>query len=222
MMTSKLYDIPKSSVNGLQQKGQKKPLPKHVTEYFQAATDHFRDMIKSPAGSSKLAGVEALPGQKDNQTAMPEFSKSSNNDQSLLNVAVKPLPKSPTDIGPQMQDEVDANEVGIETSKPAATSISISISTNTASCPAKAKLPNPATRGMSVQQLATNTLDTLVTPLIAMPPTAPPQNPKSDWSQAKHGAAPHSIGLATVGPWSRESFDLFGSWRPPGTERVSG
>jgi hypothetical protein len=70
---------------------------------------------------------------------------------------------------------------------------------------------NPATRGQSVQMLASKTLDAKAPALTNMAPPSlvPARNKPGD-----------NIPVGVAGPWSRESFDLFGSWRPPGRESV--
>jgi hypothetical protein len=71
-------------------------------------------------------------------------------------------------------------------------------------------IPNPATRGQSVQALASKTLEAVASTLASMPP--PSIVPvKSRPEESNHAGG--------SGPWSRESFDLFVTWKPPGKER---
>jgi len=83
------------------------------------------------------------------------------------------------------------------------------------------RLANPATRGPSVQVTARRTVDT-----IAMAPEVssmlpPPRNigwPGVNLTNAVAEPRREPVDEASCGPWSRESFDLFGSWRPPGRD----
>lgn len=71
------------------------------------------------------------------------------------------------------------------------------------------KVVNPATRGQSVHQmLATKTLDKLT---MQPPPVIIDGPPRSRGAERPASGNPVDQG----GPWSRESFDLFGTWRPP-------
>lgn len=220
-VTSKLTDVPNPIVNGPQLDGQTKLIPEHAQgPFYTAATDRFRSMLQPSVGSSgKLRDVKAPPSY--DTIRIEENSSnifSSSKDQTLPEAVVEPSPKPPAEIGPQFQDAIEAQVVETESTKPALAPILISKEESLRS--GKAKVSNPATRGISLHWLAANTADALVSPLDAISPPAPPQNPtKNEGPQAKHYAEPRSIGLIsdrTVGPWSRESFDLFGAWRPPG------
>jgi hypothetical protein len=82
------------------------------------------------------------------------------------------------------------------------------------------KLANPATRGQSVQALANKTHDTVSPVIMNMLPR--PGNPdRPGKGLAGGGARENQPQLGPVGdggPWSRESFDLFGTWKPPGRD----
>jgi hypothetical protein len=91
----------------------------------------------------------------------------------------------------------------------------------------KAKLVNPATRGLSVQMTANRTVNTRVPTFNGLPSTAPPPpriSSRPGRIPAQDEALPNRSVRGPVkevtpgGPWSRESFDLFGSWRPPGRD----
>jgi hypothetical protein len=85
------------------------------------------------------------------------------------------------------------------------------------------KLVNPATRGQSVQMLATKTVDTISLVTMNMEPPRMIDRPGKDPIRSR-GADDPSLGSPVVqgGPWSRESFDLFGTWRPPGRSTITG
>lgn len=75
----------------------------------------------------------------------------------------------------------------------------------------RSRITNPATRGLSIQATAKRTLQTLATAVNVMAPPAPLE-------KLGRVAANNDNAIGTEndkGPWSRESFDLFGSWRPP-------
>jgi hypothetical protein len=80
------------------------------------------------------------------------------------------------------------------------------------------KLVNPATRGPSLQSLANKTVDTMAPIITNMAPPPVPRvsdrrgrvNTRVDTEENQSLGGPVTEG----GPWSRESFDLFGSWRP--------
>ena len=92
--------------------------------------------------------------------------------------------------------------------------------------PPKARLVNPATRGQSVRFLASKTVDSMTPAFINVPGMPPPSSPQVLTRPERPVAESiaetgRPMGEPQVlGPWSRESFDLFGSWRPP--EKASG
>jgi hypothetical protein len=94
----------------------------------------------------------------------------------------------------------------------------------------KAKLVNPATRGPSVQMTANRTVNALVPAFNGLPSIAPPPlcipSRAGRMSTREEALANRVVrepvkGMTPGGPWSRESFDLFGSWRPR-TNTVNG
>jgi hypothetical protein len=89
----------------------------------------------------------------------------------------------------------------------------------------KARLVNPATRGKSLQTIAANTVDSLAPAFSLMPPPTPPQRittrPRRNLdrnvvSEERPPPGGYVGDRSIAGPWSRESYDLFGSWLPPG------
>ncbi|KAM3087137.1 hypothetical protein ACMFMG_001245 [Clarireedia jacksonii] len=74
------------------------------------------------------------------------------------------------------------------------------------------KLINPATRGMSISNTAKKTVQALATGINVM---APPPLESISRGSANNACVVWNQNSEEKGPWSRESFDLFGSWRPP-------
>ena len=82
--------------------------------------------------------------------------------------------------------------------------------------PSRPRLINPATRGMSIQKTAKRTLHALSPPVNQMgPPAAVPGGLGSGRNTTNDSSGNSGNERGVKGPWSRESFDLFGSWRPP-------
>ncbi|KAF7865397.1 hypothetical protein EAF04_006373 [Stromatinia cepivora] len=78
------------------------------------------------------------------------------------------------------------------------------------------RIINPATRGMSIKKTAKTTLHALVPAVNHMGPPAAISGGGGSGRDATNntlGNPGHETG--GKGPWSRESFDLFGSWRRP-------
>ncbi|KAG9245909.1 hypothetical protein BJ878DRAFT_324285 [Calycina marina] len=92
----------------------------------------------------------------------------------------------------------------------------------------RARIANPATRGQSIQATANKTVDFLAQtnnplPKDMLPPPPVITTVNSRRTTDKESTLPASIVSAKTfmgGPWSRESFDLFGSWRPPEREAL--
>lgn len=80
------------------------------------------------------------------------------------------------------------------------------------------RIINPATRGLSIQRTAKRTLHALG-PAVHMGPPAQIfgglGGRRSTENISARSAGDSGNESGTKGPWSRESFDLFGSWRPP-------
>ncbi|KAF7909847.1 uncharacterized protein EAF01_003565 [Botrytis porri] len=82
--------------------------------------------------------------------------------------------------------------------------------------PSRPRIINPATRGMSIQMTAQRTLHALSPPVNQMgPPAAILGGLGSGRNTTKEVSGNLGNEGGLKGPWSRESFDLFGSWRPP-------
>ncbi|PQE30209.1 meiotic chromosome segregation protein [Rutstroemia sp. NJR-2017a WRK4] len=78
--------------------------------------------------------------------------------------------------------------------------------------PSRPRLINPATRGMSISNTAKKTLPALATGANIM---APPPVEIISRGTVNNANVVGNPNPEEKGPWSRESFDLFGSWRPP-------
>jgi len=82
----------------------------------------------------------------------------------------------------------------------------------------RAKMANPATRGKSLQSIACSTVDTKALAFKSAMPPPPPisrinqSNPRASVTMGHIDEEPEP---PRAGPWSRESFDLFGTWKPP-------
>ncbi|TGO29763.1 hypothetical protein BPAE_0011g00350 [Botrytis paeoniae] len=82
--------------------------------------------------------------------------------------------------------------------------------------PSRPRIINPATRGMSIQKTAKRTLHALSPPVNQMgPPAAILGGLGSGRNTTNNISGNLGNERDLKGPWSRESFDLFGSWRPP-------
>ncbi|KAA8568146.1 hypothetical protein EYC84_008544 [Monilinia fructicola] len=82
------------------------------------------------------------------------------------------------------------------------------------------RMINPATRGMSIQKTAKRTLHALAPTVNQMGPPAAIFGGLGSVGNTTNNTSAKSVGDSRYetggkGPWSRESFDLFGSWRPP-------
>ncbi|PQE17883.1 meiotic chromosome segregation protein [Rutstroemia sp. NJR-2017a BBW] len=78
--------------------------------------------------------------------------------------------------------------------------------------PSRPRLINPATRGMSISNTAKKTLPALATGANIMAPLPVGTISRGAVNNSNVVGNPNA---EEKGPWSRESFDLFGSWRPP-------
>jgi len=188
-------------------------LPEHFSNAIQAATDHFRAIIKSSAGSSIQLEAATVswpdPAVEAEQTDLVPFLHDQKEHTASSDVVVKPSP------GPNI--EIEHPSIGLEQGKAWNDSAQ-----KVADAP-KTRLLNPATRGKSLQSIAANTVDSLAPAFSLMPPppalqrtTTRPQKPlQRDVAAEERPPAGYEGNRTIVGPWSRESYDLFGSWLPP-------
>jgi hypothetical protein len=207
-------------------------LPEYFSSAIQTATDHFRAMIKSSASPKvQLAdATSATAGENDQIEHTPSVHQLQQKGQTASSeVAVKPSPRCSV-IGEVLNIEPGLSMAGSARPK------SLNESSEKAVAPVlaangkldapKTRLLNPATRGKSLQTIAANTIDSLAPAfsLMPLPPqpqriTTRPQRSLDRNVVAEERPPPGGyLGNRTVtGPWSCESYDLFGSWLPPGT-----
>jgi len=216
------------------QKSPMPELPEHFTSAIQAATEHFRAIIKSSASLTvQLADVSSSPLETDHvEHASSVLLHRQKGQLASCEVAVKSSPR-PSPVEPLLNTASELSQVG-PGSNPAtglnrlcgkADALVLAAKNGTLAAP-KARLVNPATRGKSLQTIAANTVDSLAPVFSLMPP--PPPTPRiitrlqrnldRNIVVGERAALGGYMGKRTIaGPWSRESFDLFGSWLPPGT-----
>lgn len=206
-------------------------LPDHFSSTIQAATDHFRALIKSSASSGgQLSG--ALPSaaeENDHAEQIPTaLSPQEKEETSSSELVVQPSPRSPT-VENISNNGSKLLQVGSDSGKASTETfgnIPPILAANGKLDAPKARLVNPATRGKSLQTIAANTVDSLAPAFNLMPPppaapriTSRPQRNLDGNFVAEERPPPGSYtgDRAMAGPWSRESYDLFGSWLPTGT-----
>jgi hypothetical protein len=202
-------------------------IPEHFSSVIQATTEHFRAMIKSSASSTvQLSDVVPSPRR---ETDHVEASPLQKDKIALSEVVVKPSPRSSpvgevSNIGPELFKAAAESDPEKDVGRSFEKAV---VPVETTNAP-KARLVNPATRGKSLQTIAANTVDSLAPAFSVMPPSPPrittwPQKNSDRSIAAEERATPGGyVGDRTItGPWSRESYDLFGSWLPPGTGEVT-
>ena len=209
----------------------KPPIPKHVSEAIFAATDHFREIIKS-------SHISAFPENPSlSREAKAERGVSQHGVHGLEQVEkpcrqliVKHSPKS-SPLAQAINDEGKSSDVVRFTSANTInhiaelSKIQASRSRNARMDPPKPKLVNPATCGRSLHIIAKETVDALVPAINTMPPLPAPGISAQSGRVIGNDDAIASVPLGNVpstGPWSREAFDLFGPWRPPVRDQGTG
>ena len=157
----------------------------------------------------------------------------------LSNSATISLAAAPV-VSTRMKDIAPLEKVGIDEKQPAgeqAQSIPdpalVAVGTNvpapvmTSEPPivyvrrSSSRLVNPATGGPSLRSLAKQIVDTTGPTIINKSPPPLPKVTEYHGRSSRVDAGQIQIltgPVAEGGPWSRESFDLFGTWRPPGRE----
>jgi hypothetical protein len=206
-------------------------LPDHFSSAIQAATDHFRALIKSSAssGGQLLGALSSAPEEKVHAVQIPSvLSPQEKEETPSSELVTKPSPISST-IGNISNNGSELLQVGSDAGKASTESFDNTppvLAANGKLDAPKARLVNPATRGKSLQTIAANTVDSLAPAFSLMPPppaapriTSRPQRNLDRNFLAEERPPPggYTGDRAMAGPWSRESYDLFGSWLPPGT-----
>ena len=206
-------------------------LPDHFSSAIQAATDHFRALIKSSAssGGQLFDALSSAPEENDHAEQIPSaLSPHEKEETSSSELVAKPSPRSST-IGNISNNGSELLQVGSDAGKASTVSFGNAppiLAANGKFDSLKVRLVNPATRGKSLQTIAANTVDSLAPAFSLMPPppaapriTSRPQRNLGRNFVAEERPPPggYTGDRTMAGPWSRESYDLFGSWLPPGT-----
>jgi hypothetical protein len=205
-------------------------LPDHFSSAIQAATDHFRALIKSSAssGGQWLGAISSAPEEKDHAEQIPSALSPQEKEETSSELVAKPSPSSST-VGNISNNGSELLQVGSDAGKASTESFGNApsiLAANGKFDSLKARLVNPATRGKSLQTIAANTVDSLAPAFSLMPPppaapriTSRPQRNLGRNFVAEERPPPggYTGDRTMAGPWSRESYDLFGSWLPPGT-----
>ncbi len=207
-----------------------KALPAHMTIAISGAMEYFRPKLQStPIAQQEIVESPFATSEKGQviQDISSPYSALPNRQSDPRACAVKVSPKSspvelPTGETRPQNENITIGKKELAPMPPQA------VFRET-----KARLVNPATRGKSLQSIAANTAD-LLNPTsnnMAPPPAAVSNisrvnrtNPR-DMTERRVEAVPVAGRLdvreeSRGGPWSRESFDLFGSWKPPGGAQV--
>jgi hypothetical protein len=202
-------------------------LPEHFSSAMQAATDHFQAIIKCSASSEIQlpASTSSASEEKDEAEQTLSVPLSHQKEQTAsFEIAVKPSPRSSL-VGGASNFGTELLQTGSDLAKGSGESSEkgVSPAANGKVDTPKARLVNPATRGKSLQTIAANTVDSLAPAFSLMPPPAPPPPQRITTRPQRNVVAEERpppggyVGGRTIaGPWSRESYDLFGSWLPPG------
>jgi hypothetical protein len=196
--------------------------PAHVSSTVQASDEHAR-AIKSSAGSAdNCIALQTVPTREQPLRSNLDQQKVEPNSSAVI---MKPSPKSSpvmantSDTAPNQNGEVTGSANGL--------AFQAEVPLPPALIPRTAilrlhtmRLANPATRGKSLQSIAASTVEALAPATNAMPPPPPRISSRSERTIDRNEVG---INIAAAmpqdtvsGPWSREAFDLFGDWRPPG------
>jgi len=206
-------------------------LPDHFSSAIQAATDHFRALIKSSAssGGQLLGALSSAPEEKDHAEQIPSaLSPQEKEETSSSELVAKPSPR-PSTTGNISNNGSELLQFGSDAGETSTESFGNAppiLAANGKFDSLKARLVNPATQGKSLQTIAANTVDSLAPAFSLMPPppaapritSRPQRNLERNFVAEERPPPGGYTGDRTMaGPWSRESYDLFGSWLPPGT-----
>jgi hypothetical protein len=128
------------------------------------------------------------------------------------------------EIAPQNGNKSNASITIENSTKTVPQATSGTTPTGSENNPTRTRILNPATRGKSLQSIAAGTVDAPVPASNSIMPPPPLRrlnranrsNPRDDSAIIRGRADATPFRAATNGgPWSRESFDLFGTWKPP-------
>lgn len=195
-----------------------------------SVSQHVNNAIQSVADMASLPLADLSAEQV--QPSVPRVNDNLKMELGSGTVAVKLSPKSSPLIDEIPNGGRDAGEVvGFSTASGLVDAFEVPIAPVLASNnpsmapPSKVRLVNPATRGRSLHTLAASAVDMRVPVFNPLGPRPPPitNQPRTSvvMNERVAGRAAAASTVAKIGPdgpWSRESFDLFGSWRPPGRD----
>ena len=198
-------------------------LPPHFSSAITSETEHFRSTVKCLAAISDSNVLHPL-ALEDAALRRAPVVRALKQEPMSSEVVIKALPKPSPPMAEGLGSEAQRDEAAKFTASISDTSDqAIPTVPNVRTGQPKAKLINPATRGPTVQMTANRTVNSLVPAFNALPSMPPPlrTSMRAGRSLAQHesseGRAKRPVKeMAPGGPWSRESFDLFGTWRPPG------
>jgi hypothetical protein len=218
--------------------------PKDVNTALESTIEHFRAIVKSsPASPPQINAASPRPEEtvfEELETPVNEASPLEKPEpaSSELNLKQTRAPPPIEQISPAEEVEQAKQAVQVEQTSPTEPRNTITSgfrsaqNLHTTSDPAppnntiinqpRPKLLNPATRGKSLQKTVAESNEAMAQTLKTMPPPAPAPRITSLLSRTEVGRKDRSEGeggkggYPLTGPWSRESFDLFGNWRPPG------
>jgi hypothetical protein len=203
-------------------------LPGHLSSMILSATDHFRSIIKNSALPSNQP-VQQPPNLE--QPALPPAAVLESEEQepmsSIVVIKASPKPSLPTAEGLGSDAQLE-EAVEIATGMDNTSNMTIPSVPNTRKGQPKVKLGNPATRGLSVRMPANRRVNANANarvpafnglPRMPPPPTIiRPGRTLAEDKSLENRPRESVTEVIPSGPWTRESFDLFGSWRPPGRD----
>lgn len=217
--------------------------PKDVNGALEPTLEHFRSLVKASSTS---------PAQPDEPPTLPEDTVTEHAEKPLNEnlhhqkpelaspeVQFEQSHNSPPVVQALPDESRDSIGFGFRSANNLyATNTSEAVKTvaainNAAMETIKVRLLNPATRGKSLQKTVAESNDAMAQSLKAvMPPPPAPRissrpvarvvSARNDVDVLEEGQQSGSDGVSLAGPWSRESFDLFGGWKPPGRATNAG
>ncbi|TVY93373.1 Uncharacterized protein LAWI1_G000593 [Lachnellula willkommii] len=212
--------------------------PKDVNGALEPTLEHFRSLVKASSTSSAQPDESPILPE-DTVTEHAEKPLNENLHQQKPELASPEVQFEQSHNSPSVEQALPSesrNSIGFgfrSANNLHATNTSEAVKTVAATNNAgmetiKVRLLNPATRGKSLQKTVAESNDVMAQSLKAvMPPPPAPRilsRPVARVVSARNdvdvvleeGQERGSDGVSLAGPWSRESFDLFGSWKPPG------
>ena len=202
------------------------PVSMHVNETFSAATDHFRAIIKSSRCSIIAENSSDAHEAKEEPPVLqvPQESREGVQDfegvgTSPREITVKQSPKC-SPLAQVFDDEFSgygsANSMDFHADSSHIKNQGYRKAPMESS---HSRLVNPATRGKSLQTIAKETIDAVApafddTHTSSLPIVSAQLGRVIGNDDTANASLPWRKAPLT-GPWSREAFDLFGSWRTP-------